>query len=718
MAPPATRPAGSTPAPEPPGSREAALLRANALLQTALDTMSQGLCLFDEQETLLFINRAFLDLYHLAPARVPPGISLSHLLELRVEAGNYAGRSAEELYADAHARICAGEVQSYQQRLRDGRIVSIFFRPIPGVGYVATHQDITPLKQREEELGIQNMRFETALANMSQGLVMFDRDSELIVCNPRYGEIYQLPPELTRPGTPLSAILHYRTTNTTYALPDADSHIANRLAIVAARRPSDSVLELADGRSIAVAHRPMPDGGFVATFEDVTERIRADRQIAHIARHDPLTDLPNRLMFREQIEAILTRGRDTLRMAVLCLDLDRFKAVNDTLGHPLGDALLREVAERLRDNVREEDCVARFGGDEFALLHAVTGNVELSARLARRVIDAVSRPYEIDGHRIVIGASIGIALYPDHGREPDQLLKNADLALYAAKADGRNTFRFFEREMDRQAQARRALELDLRAALALGQMELHFQPIVSLATCEIASCEALIRWHHPTRGLVPPMEFIPLAEEIGLIVQLGEWVLHRACAVAAAWPDGIAVAVNLSAVQFKRGDLVATVSAALDLSGLPASRLELEITESVLLQGSVENLAILHRLRALGIRISMDDFGTGHSSLSYLRSFPFDKIKIDRSFVRHFGESADCTAIVHAVTGLARNLGIITTAEGVETREQFDRLQREGCTEVQGFYIGHPVPAEQLRLHAGRMSRSLSGRLHATVEAV
>ncbi len=676
--------------------REAELARASARLETALGTMSQGLCMFNAKERLLFLNRQFAEIYGLPPELLRPGISLRRLIELRVAADNYSGHTAEELYADAHARVHAGQAENYLHRLKDGRVISILFQPMPQGGWVATHEDITALIQREEELRVQNMRFETALANMSQGLAMFDRDGRLIVCNARYGQIYLLPPELTRPGTSLHDVLHHRASNRTYALPEADSHVASRLAIAAAGAPSDDVLELADGRFIAVSHRPMADGGFVATHEDVTERVRADRRLAHLARHDTLTDLPNRLLFRETMEQLFEKGRSDGRLAVLCLDLDRFKGVNDTLGHPTGDALLKAVAQRLAENIRGGDVVARFGGDEFALLQRQPRNIEHTARLAQRLIDALSCPYEIDNHRIVIGASIGIALYPTHGRDPDALLKHADLALYVAKSDGRNTFRFFEPEMDRRAQARRTLELDLRAALPAEQMELHFQPILDLGSGCITSCEALIRWRHPLRGLVPPMEFIPLAEEIGLILPIGDWVLQQACAAAAGWSEHIGVAVNLSAEQFRRGDVERSVVAALDASALAPTRLELEITESVLLHGSAENIAVLHRLRALGIRISIDDFGTGHSSLSYLRSFPFDKIKIDRSFVRHFGESADCTAIVRAVTGIARSLGVVTTAEGVETREQLERLQREGCTQVQGYFISYPVTAGEL----------------------
>ena len=377
----------------------------------------------------------------------------------------------------------------------------------------------------------------------------------------------------------------------------------------------------------------MADGGWVATHEDITERRRAEKQIAHMARHDALTDLPNRVLLRERLAEALAGVRRGSKLAVLYLDLDHFKGVNDTLGHPIGDELLKMVAGRLRHCVRDTDTVARVGGDEFAIIQTGIERPLDTAILARRIGEAVRAPYDLAGHAVVVDTSIGIAIAPNDGTEPDELLKNADMALYRAKADGRGTYRFFEPEMDSRMKARRALELALRNALATGEFELHYQPLVNLDDRRITGCEALLRWNHPERGMISPAEFIPVAEEIGLIVPLGEWVLRKACADAARWPDDIKVAVNLSPIQVTNQNLVPVVVSALAAAGLPASRLELEITESVLMQNTEATLATLHRLRELGVRISMDDFGTGYSSLSYLRSFPFDKIKIDRSFI-------------------------------------------------------------------------------------
>jgi diguanylate cyclase (GGDEF)-like protein len=410
-----------------------------------------------------------------------------------------------------------------------------------------------------------------------------------------------------------------------------------------------------------------------------------------------LTGLPNRLLFHERIEEALTsvEARDEA-VAVMCLDLDHFKNVNDTLGHPAGDALLRVVGERLRSCVRERDTVARLGGDEFGIVLTKLNDAEFATTLAWRIISALNQPVDLNGHQVVVGTSIGIATSTVEGMKGEQLLKNADLALYRAKADGRGTFRFFEAEMDARAQERRALEIDLRQAVARRQLEVHYQPQVHLGTNTIIGFEALVRWRHPERGLIPPLDFIPLAEETGVIIQIGEWVLRQACLDAKKWPDAINVAVNVSPAQFRDHDLAERVGKILNETGLSAARLEIEITESLLLRDVKANLSTLDELRRLGLRISMDDFGTGYSSLSNLRSFPFDKIKIDRSFVKELEQSPDSAAIVRAVLGLGQSLGISTCAEGVETAEQMEALRMHGCTEVQGYLFSPPKPFSEL----------------------
>lgn len=427
---------------------------------------------------------------------------------------------------------------------------------------------------------------------------------------------------------------------------------------------------------------------------DVTEKRQAEKRLSYMARHDGLTGLPNRLLFHECLdEALLRVRRNKKKLAIHYLDLDHFKNVNDSLGHSAGDKLLTAVAERLRSCVREDDIVARLGGDEFAILQMALNGPHEAQALAERIEKLAAVPYDIDGQQIMSGASVGIVLAPADGDAQDELMKNADLALYRAKEEGRGTFRYFEPGMDASFRARRALESDLRKALRLGEFELVYQPLVNLKTGDISGFEALLRWHSTERGMVPPGEFIPHAEETGLILPLGEWVLREACAEAARWPGDLKIAVNLSPVQFKKGNLPETVRAALSASGLPAARLQLELTESILLEDSKMNLATLRHLRELGVGISLDDFGTGYSSLSYLLSFSFDSIKIDRSFIAEVSKSGTCPAIVRAITKLAEDLGIPTVAEGVETEAQRELLRKEGCTEMQGYLFSRPVPA-------------------------
>jgi diguanylate cyclase (GGDEF)-like protein/PAS domain S-box-containing protein len=449
--------------------------------------------------------------------------------------------------------------------------------------------------------------------------------------------------------------------------------------------------------------------GYLVAVVDITERRKAEARIAYMAHHDGLTNLPNRELYQDRLREALERSEGGKgRVAVLCVDLDLFKNVNDSFGHPMGDRLLRLVADRLRSQARGNNLVARLGGDEFAVILASDVSPNEASDFASRLIKILSACYEIDGIEVVIGASIGIALSPGDGETTEELMRNADMALYRAKSDGGGVHRFFEREMDRQAQKRRDMELDLRRAFANGEFELHYQPLVDITADRISGFESLLRWRHPEKGMISPGDFIPIAEDIGLIGPLGEWVLREACAEAVKWPEDVKVAVNLSPVQFRSRNLVQVVVSALANSGLSPKRLELEITESLFLAETEANLAILHQLRELGISISMDDFGTGYSSLSYLRSFPFDKIKIDRSFVKDLAQRSDCVAIVRAISGLGRSLNITTTAEGVETMDQLTWLRAEGCNEVQGFLFSAAKPAAEVEALLSRFGRRAS----------
>ncbi|HUD87938.1 MAG TPA: EAL domain-containing protein [Xanthobacteraceae bacterium] len=540
-------------------------------------------------------------------------------------------------------------------------------------------------------------RFNAAVNNMPLGFCMVDDEQRVVATNKRFEEIYQLPPDMIVPGTPLRTSMEYRATNGHFGDDIGAGFVERRLAAARAPEPWHITRETRDGRTISVLHQPLAGGGSLSTHEDITARRKAEALVAHMAHHDALTDLPNRVLFREHLVKAL-ESVDRGKLAVLCIDLDRFKAVNDTLGHPIGDALLRLVGDRLQASARPTDLVARLGGDEFAIVQTGTEQPFGATALATRLIAEIAKSFELDGHQVVTGASVGISIAPNDGSDPDKLLKNADMALYRAKSDGGDSYRFFEPNMDAEMQARRTMEIDLRRALTVGEFEVYYQPFITLQTGKISGFEALLRWHHPERGMVPPMEFIPIAEEIGLIGQIGAWVLKRACLEAATWPADVHIAVNLSPAQFKHRAVVLDVAAALGASGLSARRLEVEITEAVLLEHTELNLGILDELHKLGVRISMDDFGTGYSSLAYLQKFPFDKIKIDRSFVNDLAERAEALAIIRAVTSLGSSLGMKTTAEGVETEEQLNKLREEGCTEVQGYLFSKPVPAAQAAL--------------------
>jgi diguanylate cyclase (GGDEF)-like protein len=560
------------------------------------------------------------------------------------------------------------------------------------------------LEENERDLAVQNARFDAALEAMSLGLCLLDAEQRLIVCNRRFRAILGLSAEIATPGTPIMDLV------------DPDLLLDGEADGIPGGNEGDIALlnnhihTLPNGTVLMVSREAMAEGGWVCTFEDVTERHRAQNRVVHMAHHDTLTGMPNRLLFWENIGQAV-RGLDTRKQnfAVLYLDLDRFKEVNDTLGHPIGDALLRQVAGRLRSTASERDIVARLGGDEFALLHYCRDSTtDSSCELAQQIIAAIERPYRIEDNDIVISTSIGIAVAPTHGSDTDHLMKNADLALYSAKGEGPGTFRFFSPQMEKALQNRRHLEMDLRSGIKLGQFELYYQPQVQLDTGLIVAGEALMRWRHPEHGMMSPGTFIQLAEETGAIEMIGEWALQQACRDALRWPDHIRVSVNLSPVQFRKAGLVDIVKAVLATSELDPRRLELEITESVLLQNNAVNLEALHQLRALGLTIALDDFGTGYSSLSYLQRFPFDKLKIDQSFVRELESRQNSLSIVQSIATLGRNLKMLTTAEGVETQEQLDIITSAGCTEAQGYYFGKPMPEAEFR---AMLNRQYAGKL-------
>jgi diguanylate cyclase (GGDEF)-like protein len=548
-------------------------------------------------------------------------------------------------------------------------------------------------EQDKKQLEHANMLLNETIANMPHGVCVYGPDQKLLIANRLYSTMYGVDEALSKPGTSLEEILHARVAVGSSPA-NAESYIARRLHEAVREAPCTIVDELQDGRVIAINHQCMPDGGSLAVHQDITMQKRNEERISHLALYDGLTNLANRIRFFEHVDRAAERYQTCGdRFAIHLLDLDRFKEVNDSLGHAVGDALLVTVASRLRGAIGPADVVARLGGDEFTVLQALgTGGAAEANELASKLLRVVSEPFDIDGHHLTVETSIGLVLAPDQGLQADELLKKADLALYRAKSDGRNGWRLFESEMEREARARLALAMDLRDSISREEFELHYQPVVTVTGQTVIGAEALVRWRSAERGLVGPGNFIPLAEDTGLIIPLGEWVLRRACEDAVRWPAHVRVAVNLSPVQIRSGRLAEFVRQTLLDTGLPAGRLELEVTESVLLQHNDENLRVLHELRELGIAIVLDDFGTGYSSLSYLLRFPFDKIKIDRSFVAEMPRRRDCAAIVNAVTGLARSLDIDITAEGVETAEQLTLLRSVGCTLAQGYLFGAPRP--------------------------
>ncbi len=549
------------------------------------------------------------------------------------------------------------------------------------------------------------LQLDHTLEHMPNGVAMFDSRNRLVVCNSLYGEIYNLTRDDVKPGTSIQELVEKRQDNGIFG-PDNTTREFAREWIADFEKASTRIQELADGRILSIRRKRKPDGGMITSTVDITDRRRLEARIEHMAYHDALTGLANRLLLLDRLEKMLAGRRTPDELTVFCLDLDHFKEVNDTLGHQVGDALLQAAADRLRDSVRQSDLVARTGGDEFVIVQSSSNATLSAAELANRLIDVVGAPYEINGHRVIVGVSVGVSFSGPDARDSGELIKQADIALYRAKEDGRGTYRFFEEAMNERLHARRKMENDLHKALTDNEFELYYQPVVGVDQNKIIGVEALIRWHHPEGGIISPLDFIPLVEEIGLAVKLGDWVINQACSDAVRWSEEITVAVNVSAAQFRKPGLVETVTRALNRTGLNASRLELEITETALLEDSESTIRILDELRAIGVRVAMDDFGTGYASLSYLQKFPFDRIKIDRSFINEVTKHGNASEIVKTVISLGQRLGMATTAEGVETVEQLNEITAEGCSDVQGFLISSPQPREEIEALFGEFNKN------------
>jgi len=685
-------------------SASAALQRTNkrlgeetVKLNMALNNMSQGLLAFDRSKRIIICNRRYIEMYGLSPEVVKPGCTFNELICHRKESGSFIG-DVEQYCANIEAAIAQGTTTSLILEAR-GRSIRLVNQPMATGGWIATHEDISEQQRAEKELDQTKRFLDSIIENLPIAIVVKDAKTRQFVLVNRAFEAMI--------GLPRNELLS-RTLFDIFPAKDAEridrsdsEYLLNSVGADYKEFEVDTPMRglRIHGTTRIVVCDDRGDAKYlIIAIEDVTDRKKSEQQIAFMAHHDALTGLANRVAVARKIEEAAARLRRFGEpFSVLLLDLDRFKFVNDTLGHPAGDALLREVASRLKAVLRETDVLARLGGDEFAIIQ--TGEVEqrqAAGRLADRITDIIAKPFDIDGTEAHIGASIGIALAPDHATDTDSLLKMADMALYSAKSAGRNGYRFFGPEMSLAAGERRGLEADLRRAFAQNELELHYQPIIDTKTRKVCGAEALIRWRHPTKGMVPPDQFIPLAEETGLITQIGEWVLHTACIEAATWPADVKVAVNLSPVQFRKSNLPEVVMYALAQSGLPPERLELEITETALIESAADCLPALRQFRNLGIAIALDDFGTGYSSLSQLTMFPFDKIKIDKSFTQNMIKRTECAAIISATLTLAQSLDMATTAEGVETVQQYRLLRLAGVTSLQGYLFKRPGPATEI----------------------
>jgi len=677
------------------------LSKHNAQLDIALNNMIQGLCMFDRHNRLVVWNQRYQTMYNIDPRHIWHGCGIRDLLEARKAAGTFPGDPAK-YEAELRAAIDQGKAFTLNIELKDGRTIAVVNAPTKDGGWVATHEDITERKRAERELEHTRSFLDTIIENVPSPIVVKDIPNLRYLLINRAAEKYLGVGRATMLGKTAGEIMPKASAETIEA-EDKNLIESGQTAFL----DEHAVVTPGNGTRIVTATRLPVMGSdgkpqyLISVIRDVTERKRHEQRIAHMAHHDPLTDLPNRAAFNECIAATIDLAAVSREsFAVLGIDLDRFKAVNDVFGHSVGDALLREVARRL-EMACQGAFLARIGGDEFTIISPTGSQPAAAEALAARLIAAFDSDIDVAGHALRVGLTIGVGVYPQDGTDVTTLVANADAALFRAKAEARGSIRFFEVSMDKQLREKRALQQDLRTAVMHDELELHYQPQAHIGG-DITGFEALARWHHPRHGLVPPSTFIPLAEETGIIIALGEWVLRTACREAASWPKPLSIAINLSPVQFQHGDLPSMVHQILLETGLSPARLELEITEGVLIGDFNRAVAILRRLKNLGVRIAMDDFGTGYSSLSYLQSFPFDKIKIDQAFVANLSHSQQAATIIRAVIALGRGLNVPVAAEGVETEEQRKFLAGEHCNEIQGYLIGRPKPITDYAAMVGR----------------
>ena len=666
-----------------------------ARLEAAVSNMAEGISMFDGESRLVISNKLYAEIYELPAELTRAGTLHRDIVAYRLNHGMEPFSGGD--FMKRHQELLSETKASVETvKLRNGRIVMIRHQTLAIGGWVATHLDITEQEMRKKELHEQNVRFDLAINNMQQGLCMYDADRRLIVSNRRYAEMYRIPADKIVPGMLLEEVLALRLSYGNRPAEGGAAYLANGKELLDNAGVEADIVEFDDGRVISILHRPIPDGGKVSTHQDITEQRRNEARIRHLARHDALTDLLNRSAFQDHLNTIPPRIKRGGQAALLVVDLDRFKEINDTLGHDAGDTVLKLTAARLIACCREGDVVARLGGDELAILQTQINSPDDAATLARRVVERLCEPFEIGGNRVMIGASVGIAVASASDASAETLMKAADLALYRAKNEGRGGFRFYEAGMDAEQRRRRIVEHDLEVALQKGEFSLVFQPLLNMVDSRIHAVEALLRWTNAEGVLVRPGEFLSIAEESGLIVPMGAWVLREACRVASEWPSDVRVTVNISPVQLKTDRLVDDVKKALAAARLEPERLELEIPEQALLGEDVLPHRTLRELHRIGVSISIDDFGSGGSLLGKLKSFPFDKMKIDGAFIR--GSSVDPASrdLVRIVIALGKSLGMKTVAEGIETESQLDLVRENGCSEVQGYLLSPPLPARAI----------------------
>lgn len=690
------------------------LEQQNLRFDAAVNNMSHGLSSFNANRELVICNAPYAKMYGVPPELQKPGTSFWDILDCSANVGMVETTEMVALRHTLDGVINAAEPSAGPVSMSNGKVMMISHHPLADGGWLSIHEDITEqhlqaelIAERNIQLEQQNIRFNAAVNNMSHGLAMYDADLNLVICNEPFVQLYDLPENLTKAGVSFWAQYDKRDSGQQAKDKKRRKKIAETFK---QRKTFGSSVELEDGTVMRITHQPIKDGGWLSTHEDITERFHTQATIEHLAHHDSLTGLANRNTFLQ----IMADGEERIAsgevFAVLCIDLDNFKPINDNLGHAAGDAVLVRAAKRIQTVIGESGTVARLGGDEFAALVGPISGPEQAEDILLKLVQRVSKSMKVQGLDISVGVSAGIAMAPTDGTDTSTLMRNADLALYRAKENYRSGYSFFEPEMEQVHKRRREIEAGLKSALANDQLKLVYQPLLSLKENRISCCEALMRWESDEHGFVGPDEFIPVAEDTGLIREMGGWALREACTLAMQWPEHVRVAVNVSPVQFVGEDLVDRVHDALRFSGLTPNRLELEITESLFLADSEHNLDILHALHKIGVRIALDDFGTGYSSLSYLRSFPFDKIKIDRTFISDLVDKPENDAIVRAVVLLGESLGMTTTAEGVETEEQLDVIRTQGCTEAQGYLFSRPLSGKDIALMMGFAPKSAEMR--------